>query len=253
MNDPREILRTLLGQRIVAYHPILAKIMGSASHGIWLSQILYWDKVKSGEWFYKSAREIIGETGITEREAKTAKVWAVKLGIVDVQVKGLPRVTHYHINYEVLYTLIERANNSDIEASNKSDTVVQLNGHPRLTIETPLSNNSGQSPIQNIPQTTTETTTETTTKENKHPYGGFGNVLLSDSELKKLQERFGEYEAWGWIDELSHAIESKGYKYKSHYATILNWNRRNEGGNNGTHRGHPEKGSLKDSIGKPLS
>jgi hypothetical protein len=58
--------------------------------------------------------------------------------------------------------------------------------------------------------------------------GEFQNVTLSADELKKLQERFGERDAASWIEELSTAKASKGYKSKSDYATILSWSRRRE-------------------------
>lgn len=171
----KELLKTLLGQRVVAYHPILAKVMGSASGGIWLSQILYWDKIKVGDWFYKSMRDLIGETGITEREGKTAKAISVKLGIVDCKVKGLPRVSHYHVNYDTLETLISESANLGTEASNKSDTVVQLDN-------TGVSNKLGQSLIQNDPQITTETTPEITNKVLR---------LSSNPFISEMQKHFG--------------------------------------------------------------
>lgn len=65
----------------------------------------------------------------------------------------------------------------------------------------------------------------TSSKPVKHRYGEFKNVLLTDNELEKLKERF-PYDWQERIDNLSFGIDSKGYKYKSHYATILNWARR---------------------------
>ena len=62
----------------------------------------------------------------------------------------------------------------------------------------------------------------------KRKYGQFQNVLLTDDEYSKLQIRFGERIA-DLIEELSLGIESKGYKYKSHYAAILSWQRRASG------------------------
>jgi hypothetical protein len=60
----------------------------------------------------------------------------------------------------------------------------------------------------------------------KHPYGEFENVLLTDAELEKLKRKFPS--SWERkIENLSEYIESKGAKYKSHYATILNWARKN--------------------------
>lgn len=61
----------------------------------------------------------------------------------------------------------------------------------------------------------------------KHRYGEYKNVLLTDEELEKLKERFPQ----DWerrIEDLSLGIESKGYKYKSHYAALLSWARRDE-------------------------
>ena len=71
-------------------------------------------------------------------------------------------------------------------------------------------------------------------KKAKEKYGSFKNVLLTEKEIKSLSERFGEkYKEL--IENLSIAIASKGYKYKSHYATILNWARNNpNNGNQGS-------------------
>lgn len=53
----------------------------------------------------------------------------------------------------------------------------------------------------------------------KDKYGQFNNVLLTKEEYTKLQELYSNKlnEA---IDFLSSSIESKGYKYKSHYAVM---------------------------------
>jgi hypothetical protein len=61
----------------------------------------------------------------------------------------------------------------------------------------------------------------------KKPYGHFNNVMLTDVEKRKLVDRFGEQGFKDRVENLSEAIESKGYKYKSHYAVILNWERKN--------------------------
>ncbi len=73
----------------------------------------------------------------------------------------------------------------------------------------------------------------------KKPYGEFLNVLLADGDYQKLLTQFGELGAKERIERLSSGIASKGYKYKSHYATILSWERR-DGGNNGRPGKHQE-------------
>lgn len=60
----------------------------------------------------------------------------------------------------------------------------------------------------------------------KAAYGEFGNVHLTDDEFAKLCEKCPDADAL--ITELDQYIESQGKtkKYKSHYATLLNWSRR---------------------------
>jgi len=61
---------------------------------------------------------------------------------------------------------------------------------------------------------------------NKHKYGEFENVLLSDEEFEKLKKKFPtDYPRR--IEDLSVYIKSKNKKYSSHYATILAWARKN--------------------------
>jgi hypothetical protein len=58
----------------------------------------------------------------------------------------------------------------------------------------------------------------------KHKFLDF--VFLTDDERKKLIERFGLDKTNDYIERLNNGIGSKGYKYKSHYFTILNWSRK---------------------------
>ena len=60
----------------------------------------------------------------------------------------------------------------------------------------------------------------------KAAYGEFGNVMLTDDEFAKLCGKCADADSL--ITELDQYIESQGKakKYKSHYATLLNWSRR---------------------------
>jgi hypothetical protein len=62
-------------------------------------------------------------------------------------------------------------------------------------------------------------------KEQRHKYGEYDNVLLTDSDLSKLKSEFPN----DWkqrIDRLSEYMECKGAKYKNHLATIRSWARK---------------------------
>lgn len=56
-------------------------------------------------------------------------------------------------------------------------------------------------------------------------YGTFENVKLSMEELGKLNDKFGKDGATERIDDLSVYLAAKGKRYKSHYATLLMWDR----------------------------
>lgn len=57
----------------------------------------------------------------------------------------------------------------------------------------------------------------------KEKFGKFENVLLTTKEYEKLKQQFLDINKR--IDDLSYYLESTGKKYKSHYATILSWER----------------------------
>ena len=62
------------------------------------------------------------------------------------------------------------------------------------------------------------------TKPVKHKYGEYKNVLLTDEELQKLKTEYSDYQER--IERLSSYVASTGKSYKSHYATIRNWARK---------------------------
>ena len=64
----------------------------------------------------------------------------------------------------------------------------------------------------------------TKTQTVRHKYGEYNNVLLTDEELSKLQDKIPNWQ--DFIERLSCYVASTGKRYKSHYATLLNWYRR---------------------------
>lgn len=65
---------------------------------------------------------------------------------------------------------------------------------------------------------------EKPSKPKKHKHGEYKNVLLTDEELQKLQDEYPDWEER--IERLSSYVASTGKTYKSHYATIRNWARK---------------------------
>ena len=58
----------------------------------------------------------------------------------------------------------------------------------------------------------------------RHKYGEYENVLLSDAELEKLKATIPNYAQL--IERLSEYMAYTGKRYKSHYATIRAWSRK---------------------------
>jgi hypothetical protein len=59
----------------------------------------------------------------------------------------------------------------------------------------------------------------------KSPYGSEKLILLTEVEYVKLVDKFGKEGADKKIESMTLGIMAKGYKYTSHYAAILNWDR----------------------------
>ena len=64
--------------------------------------------------------------------------------------------------------------------------------------------------------------------------------MLTDAEYKKLIAKYGRDPTAKAIEILNNAIMSKGYKYKSHYHTIIGWpmEQVKSGGNGNGNRPH---------------
>lgn len=62
----------------------------------------------------------------------------------------------------------------------------------------------------------------------KNSYGEFGNVKMTTAEFEKLVQAEGADRANALIEELSSYLASSGKRYKSHYATLINWGRRKD-------------------------
>lgn len=54
-------------------------------------------------------------------------------------------------------------------------------------------------------------------------YGEFENVLLTDHEISKLLARWTQKQILSSIENLSVYMKSKNKRYADHYATLLNW------------------------------
>lgn len=97
-----------------------------------------------------------------------------------------------------------------------------------------LTKKNKQNPTLSVSSSSSVSYTDKKT-DTKASFGAFENVKLSIEEFEKLKEKFGEEGAKERIENLSSYVASKGKRYKSHYATILVWEKKN--GNPSINRG----------------
>lgn len=85
-------------------------------------------------------------------------------------------------------------------------------------------------------------------KQVKHKHGEYNNVLLTDEELEKLKAEYSDLD--DRIERLSSYIASTGKAYKSHYATIRNWARKDKEQPKQQPRYQPRAEVVPDWLGK---
>ena len=62
-----------------------------------------------------------------------------------------------------------------------------------------------------------------TARETRHKYGQYNHVRLSDSEIKRLYDDYGEEKTLKAIRKLDEYIQQTGKKYKDHNLALRNW------------------------------
>ena len=103
---------------------------------------------------------------------------------------------------------IHRANESSADGDTREDSLNESDGSDAANLE---SSSSADTKIA---------------EPAKNSYGEFGNVKMTTAEFEKLVQAEGADRAHALIEELSSYLASSGKRYKSHYATLLNWSRR---------------------------
>ena len=104
----RQRIKDMLPNRVVGYSPDLARIVGGATTGLFLSQLLFLsDKGNNPDgWVYKSEAEMGQETGLTKREQQTARRKLLALGVIAIMRGGWKNTYHFKVIWEKLYQVI---------------------------------------------------------------------------------------------------------------------------------------------------
>jgi hypothetical protein len=134
----RQRVKDLLPNRTVGYSPDLARIVGGATIGLFLSQILFLsDKGNNPEgWVYKSEAEMGRETGLTKREQQTARRKLLALGVIAIMRRGWKNTYHFKVLWERLYQVIAGSQQTQTVSTRKDEQVQNVPTEPVQNVAT---------------------------------------------------------------------------------------------------------------------
>lgn len=160
--------------------------------------------------FYKSFYESIKELDPKDQVQIYNAIFEYEFYKIEPELSGVCKS---------IFTLII----PQLEANNKRYENGKKGGRPK-TKEKPNNNQKETKVKPNVNVNVNVNDNVNNKKENnkKKKFGEFNNVLLTEEEYTKLENN----NLLIYIEKLSTYIESTGKKYKSHYATILNWSRK---------------------------
>jgi hypothetical protein len=121
----RQKIKDMLPNRVVGYSPDLARMVGGATTGLFLSQLLFLsDKGANPEgWVYKSEQEMGKETGLSKREQQTARRKLLSLGVIVIMRGGWKNTYHFKVIWEKLYQVIAGIQRPQTVPTEKSEPV----------------------------------------------------------------------------------------------------------------------------------
>ena len=154
MPAPYDALRAVLSDRPIAFHPMLARVLGGINEALLFQQLAYWsDKGQDPEWIYKTQKELEAETTLTRTQQENARKTLRRLGVVQEQKRGLPAKLYYRVDWPSVFALLEAATK---DAGNPQPRMRELGSQG--------SDEPANQPAA-FPQPLTESTAESTGKD----------------------------------------------------------------------------------------
>jgi hypothetical protein len=161
-NDARinamAMVRMLLTERVVAFHPVIAQITKDVKAALFLCQLMYWsDKGDDTRgWIWKTRDQWTEETTMTRREQESARYKLKKLDIIEEYLGGSPPRIHYRVKWDTLYELmLDRADRYKTAHSIGTKPPIEEGGNEPIE-------GAESAPSIKEAEITTETTSETT-------------------------------------------------------------------------------------------
>lgn len=114
-----------LGEKPIAFNPMLARVVDCTVSGLFLSQLLYWwgkGTMRKG-WICKTIKEVKWETCLNRSQQDRAiKVWK-DLGVLEVEHHMVPRKRFFKIDEVKLIKLLEKVSGKKLVLDDPSEQV----------------------------------------------------------------------------------------------------------------------------------
>ena len=195
----RQKIKDMLPHRVVGYSPDLARMVGGATIGLFLSQLLFLsDKGANPEgWVYKSEQEMGKETGLSKREQQTARRKLLALGVIAIIRGGFRNTYHFKVIWEKLYQVITGSQRTQTVPTENVERVQNISTEPVQTVPTQppecLQNVSTERPqnvaTHNRDNNTENKETEKTIRENQIIWNKTIDQLKEAQPLEDVEAR----------------------------------------------------------------
>ena len=240
------------------YNIKIAQELGSVNAAIMLSELLNrynYHKEKGelanfkkydGTWFFYQIQKGIDRTCLSDKEQASAIRILEKLELLEKRQIGIPAKRYFNLDLEAIMNFINASNNisrtakkAELGTTKRHNRKCQ-NGvpkeepHKEHQEEPKEKKNTGDTPEPPIPPQSKKPIKAKKEEPTRNLYGSLKNVELSDEEFQDLLGFMEEARKLKLIEDLSLYIASSGKVYKSHYATLLSWNRRPDTSSKGT-------------------
>jgi hypothetical protein len=134
----RQRVKEMLPNRTVGYSPDLARVVGGATIGLFLSQLLFLsDKGANPDgWVYKSEAEMGKEIGLSKREQQTARRKLLGLGVIAIMRGGWKNTYHFKVLWEKLYQVIAGSQRPQNDSTEKDEPIQNVPAEPVQNVST---------------------------------------------------------------------------------------------------------------------
>ena len=163
------------------------------------------------------------ETGLGIQQVRTALNRLKSTGEITIETTNRFTVISL-VNWQKYQSAESEDNQQFNQRTNQQLTSNQPAVNQQLTTNNNDNNNKKEKNEKNINYSTflSDDVENILGKEQKKRYGRYNNVLLTESEARQLKAKFGaSYHEK--LENFSHNLELKGYRYNSHYLAMLQW------------------------------